>query len=64
MTDNILYMGDVEKLTHLSRPTIDKYIKEKDFPEPSYIGIKKAWYESTIVAWLDKQMEQGKRNSE
>lgn len=64
MTDTILYMNDVEKLTQLSRPTIHKYIIEKDFPKPSHIGPKKAWYKSAVVAWLDKQMVQGIGDSE
>lgn len=62
MTDNILWMSDVEKLTNLTWPTINKYIKEKNFPPPSKIGNKKAWYESTIVAWLDDQMVKGQKN--
>lgn len=63
MSDNILWMGDVEELTHLSRPTIDKYIKERNFPPPSKaIGGKKTWYESEVRQWLDDQMEQGKNN--
>lgn len=63
-TDTIIYMADVEKLTHLSRPTIDKYIKEKNFPKPSRIGPKKAWYKSTVINWLNVQMEKGIGNSE
>lgn len=62
MTDTILWMGDVEKLTHLTWPTIHKYIREKNFPPPSKIGNKKAWYKSDVTNWLDKQMEQGKDN--
>lgn len=59
MTDKLLWMGDVEKLTHLTWPTINKYIKEKNFPPPSRIGNKKAWYESAVSKWLDEQMDQG-----
>ena len=64
MTGKILFMEEVEKLTRLSRPTIDKYIKENGFPKPSWIGPRKAWYESTVNAWLDDQMVQGNGNND
>lgn len=57
MTDKILWMDDVEKLTHLTWPTINKYIKEKNFPPFSKIGNKKVWRESSVVAWMDMQID-------
>lgn len=59
MTDKILFIDDIQKLTRLSRPTIDKYIKLHTFPKPSKVGPRLAWYESDINNWLSEQMRQG-----
>jgi len=63
MTNKILFIDDVEKITRLSRPTIHKYILTKDFPEPFFIGPRKVWYESELDAWINKQKDQGNNNA-
>lgn len=63
MKDPIIFMKEVSKLTNLSRPTIDKYIKVLDFPKPAMVGNKKAWYESAIIDWIEKQMVKGINNA-
>ncbi len=55
--EKILFMNEVEIATRLSKQTILRFVREKKFPKPSKIGNKNAWYESTILDWIEEQMK-------
>lgn len=58
MSNRILRVPDVKKITGLSRTTIYKLVKEQDFPSPIKLS-KKAigWPESTIENWIKQRID-------
>ncbi|MCH8884736.1 MAG: AlpA family phage regulatory protein, partial [SAR324 cluster bacterium] len=46
-------MGDIVKITSLSKATIYRYINREDFPKQVQIGLRRvAWHESDILDWI------------
>ena len=35
--------------------TLWRWLRERDFPKPIYIGQLRYWREADVVAWLDRQ---------
>tara|TARA_R100000365_G_C2741560_1_gene70222 strand:- start:1465 stop:1701 length:237 start_codon:yes stop_codon:yes gene_type:complete len=47
-----LAANEVVRRTSLSRTTIDRMVKEREFPRPVPIGAtRKAWIEEEVTAW-------------
>lgn len=40
---------------NISDMTLWRWIHERDFPKPIYIGRRRYWRESDVLAWLDSQ---------
>jgi predicted DNA-binding transcriptional regulator AlpA len=51
----LLFIGEVSKITRLSRRTIQKYVDTGQFPPPFKIGNRNAWLESTVLDWVTAQ---------
>ena len=45
----LLGRGDISDMT------LWRWIKERNFPKPAYIGRRRYWKESEVIGWLDKQ---------
>lgn len=41
----------------ISDMTLWRWINERDFPTPTYIGRRRYWRESDVLTWLDKQAQ-------
>ena len=53
MTDQIIRLSGVEKLTRLSEATIKRRVKAKVFPSPKSLGGRSiGWLKSEVEAWL------------
>jgi len=39
----------------ISDMTLWRWINERDFPKPSYIGRRRYWRERDVLAWLDEK---------
>jgi predicted DNA-binding transcriptional regulator AlpA len=42
----------------ISDMTLWRWINERDFPKPIYIGNRRYWKESDVLAWLEAQPAQ------
>ena len=52
-----LRMRDVMAVTGLSRPSVYRFIKKGDFPQPVKLGeLTSAWIESEIQEWCKKKI--------
>ena len=52
MTDRLLRMSEIVKLTGVRRETINKRVRRGAFPAPRKMGYAIAWLESDINAWM------------
>jgi predicted DNA-binding transcriptional regulator AlpA len=57
MEDKLLDQGQLCKYLEVSKFTVWKLQKEKDFPKPVMILSKKKWRKSEIDAYLEKTRE-------
>lgn len=57
-TRRLLAVGDVQKLTSLSRATIYRYLVEGRFPRPIRLSPRGrvAWRLSDVEAWIDQPL--------
>lgn len=53
MTDTLLRIEDVERITTLSKQTVYRLMGQGGFPQPRKIGAISAWVSSEIQAWID-----------
>ena len=54
--DRLLKLDEVTSLTGLSRPTVYRFIKQRDFPQPYKPGgYASRWSEAEVRAWLESQ---------
>ena len=53
----ILRIADVLKITRISRTTLWRYIRNKDFPAPIKLGGQRSrcvgWYAKEVNQWLE-----------
>lgn len=61
MSESVLFLDDIKRMTRLSEPTITKYIKAGKFPKPSKIGPRNAWWKTEVLAWIESQMNGAKK---
>ncbi len=52
MTDRLLRMSEIIKLTGVRRETINKRVRRGAFPAPRKMGHAIAWLESDVTAWM------------
>lgn len=48
----MLRVKDVLARFSISRPTLQRLIKKGDFPKPTRFGVRPAWPEDEIDAWV------------
>lgn len=54
--DRLLKLDEVMSLTGLSRPTIYRFIKQRDFPQPYKPGgYASRWSEAEVRTWCESQ---------
>ena len=59
MTEKRIQAADTRILCGgISDMTLWRWINERDFPQPVYIGNRRYWKESDVLAWLDAQPAQ------
>ena len=56
--DNLLRLCEVVKIIPLSRPTIYRRIKKKQFPAPVKDGRCSMWEESKVRAYAEQLLQQ------
>jgi prophage regulatory protein len=55
--DRLLRSRDVCELIGFARPTLYKFIRERNFPKPIGIGDhSKRWIESEVQEWIEDQI--------
>lgn len=59
MNSEYMHIDGVKEVCKLSEPTVNKYIKERDFPKPVRIGSRNWWYKKDVFDWLNEQMKAG-----
>ena len=56
MTEKRIQAADTRHLCGgISDMTLWRWINDRDFPQPVYIGNRRYWKESDVLAWLDAQ---------
>ena len=56
MTEKRIQAADTRNLCGgISDMTLWRWINDRDFPQPVYIGNRRYWKESDVLAWLDAQ---------
>lgn len=56
MSEKRITARDVRDLCGgVSDMTLWRWLQERDFPQPTYIGNRRYWREADVVAWLDAQ---------
>lgn len=56
MTEKRIQAATVRSICgDVSDMTIWRWLKQRDFPKPAYIGSRRFWREAEVVAWLDAQ---------
>ena len=59
MTEKRIQAAAVRDLCgNVSDMTLWRWLNERDFPKPAYIGKRRYWREADVIAWLDAQTEQ------
>ncbi|PZR90327.1 MAG: transcriptional regulator [Stutzerimonas stutzeri] len=58
MTRRYLRLKDLLERVPLSRPTIYRLVKKRDFPQPVKLGAASVWIESEIEQWVSNKMAQ------
>lgn len=57
--EKLLKLTDIMNLTHVSKVTIYRWIKDGNFPAPRKLSKGSSiWPESEIQAWLDNKLKQ------
>ena len=58
MTEKRIQAAAVRDLCgDVSDMTLWRWLNERNFPKPVYIGNRRFWKESEIIAWLEAQAE-------
>lgn len=62
MTDKRIAAPEVRAICgNISDMTLWRWLNERDFPKPTYIGRRRYWRETELSAWLDRQAEIGEQ---
>jgi predicted DNA-binding transcriptional regulator AlpA len=51
-----LGIADLETRLGVDRSTVARWIRSGEFPAPHYVGSKRAWFESEVLAWELRRM--------
>lgn len=49
---------DVQRLTTLSRPTVYRYMAEKNFPRPKKLGSRSVWDTAAVIQWMEENLQE------
>ncbi len=56
----LIRISDVMQRTGLARPTIYKFMKEKEFPKQVNLGRAAAWVEKEVDDWIASKIDSRK----
>ena len=54
-TDRRVGISEAERITGIERTTIWRKLKAGKFPAPVYVGERRTWLESELLAWVAEQ---------
>ncbi len=58
MSQKILKLPDVMKMTALSRSSLYDFVRKKTFPKPILLGARAVgWLEDEVTAWINQKAE-------
>jgi predicted DNA-binding transcriptional regulator AlpA len=55
--DRRVFIDGARRVTGLHATTIWRKCKAGEFPSPTYIGERRSWLESELLAWVKEQAE-------
>lgn len=65
MTERLINLKEVQHLTSLSRSRLYQLIKQRDFPSPIKIGIRRvAWTKSEVTKWIEQKIYESKHEGD